>query len=164
MTYKKIFIDTEFTDFVNPKLISIGMVSVGAEKIQEFYYEVPYPLDECNDFVIKTVIPLLGKDPNKICSIEELNHNILTWLISISTDELQDQNIQICFDYHTDWDLFKQALNFQIPDWITSRLICHNIIESRRIEYFNASGLPQHHALWDAYSNLFAYDDSQTSY
>jgi len=37
----KIFIDTEFTDFIDPQLISIGLVSEFGE---EFYAEVPYEL------------------------------------------------------------------------------------------------------------------------
>ena len=41
----KIFIDTEFTDFIDIHLISIGMVAQSGE---EFYAEVPYPHGSCN--------------------------------------------------------------------------------------------------------------------
>jgi hypothetical protein len=53
----KVFLDTEFTDFVRPRLISIGMA---ARSGQHFYAEVPYSDKECSEFVRKTVIPLLG--------------------------------------------------------------------------------------------------------
>ena len=35
-----VFIDTEFTNFHNPKLISIGLAS---ETGETFYAEIPYP-------------------------------------------------------------------------------------------------------------------------
>lgn len=35
-----VFIDTEFTNFLNPHLISLGMAS---EYGEDFYAEVPYP-------------------------------------------------------------------------------------------------------------------------
>lgn len=56
-----VFIDTEFTDFVNPQLISIGMV---ADSGEEFYAEVPFSDDRCSEFVRETVIPLLNQYPN----------------------------------------------------------------------------------------------------
>lgn len=36
-----VFIDTEFTDFLDPQLISIGLV---AESGEEFYAELPYDI------------------------------------------------------------------------------------------------------------------------
>jgi hypothetical protein len=57
----KVFVDTEFTDFINTHLISIGMT---AESMEEFYAEVPYPENACSAFVHEAVIPLLGRVPN----------------------------------------------------------------------------------------------------
>ena len=51
-----IFIDTEFTDFFDPKLISIGMV---ADSGEEFYAEVLFPDAACSAFAREAVIPLL---------------------------------------------------------------------------------------------------------
>lgn len=55
----RIFIDTEFTSFKNPKLISIGMVS---EDGHEFYYELTdtWTLPDCSLFVIGWVLPWLS--------------------------------------------------------------------------------------------------------
>lgn len=36
----KIFVDTEFSNFIEPQLISIGLV---AESGEELYAELPYP-------------------------------------------------------------------------------------------------------------------------
>jgi hypothetical protein len=54
-----VFLDTEFTDFVRPELISIALV---AEDGREFYAErTDYRHDDCSDFVRETVLPLLGR-------------------------------------------------------------------------------------------------------
>ena len=56
-----VFLDTEFTDFVRPDLISLALVS---EDGREFYAErTDYRKDECSDFVRETVLPLLGRVP-----------------------------------------------------------------------------------------------------
>jgi hypothetical protein len=49
-----VFLDTEFTGFLDPKLISIGMIAGTGE---EFYAEVPFPDSSCSTFVQKTTIP-----------------------------------------------------------------------------------------------------------
>jgi len=47
-----VFLDTEFTDFVRPDLISIALV---AEDGREFYAErTDYHRDACSDFVRET--------------------------------------------------------------------------------------------------------------
>lgn len=61
-----VFLETEFTSFVRPDLISIGLV---AEYGREFYAErTDYRRDECSDFVCETVLPLLGRVPGAACS------------------------------------------------------------------------------------------------
>lgn len=42
-----VFIDTEFTDLLDPQLISIGLV---AESGEEFYAELPYEVRACSVF------------------------------------------------------------------------------------------------------------------
>ena len=48
-----IFIDTEFSDFINTELISIGLVSMDDKK---FYAELPVERRECSDFVKEAVL------------------------------------------------------------------------------------------------------------
>ena len=65
------FLDTEFTDFVRPDLISIALVS---EDGREFYAErTDYREDDCSDFVRETVLPLLGGVPDAAFSLH-LHH------------------------------------------------------------------------------------------
>lgn len=54
----KLFVDTEFTDFINQKLISIGIV---AENGEDLYAELSdtYQIEDCSEFVKEIVLPLL---------------------------------------------------------------------------------------------------------
>lgn len=149
----KIFIDTEFTDFINTSLISIGMV---AETGEELYAEVPYPENECSDFVRVAVIPLLGRESNAACEFDQLRSLILTWLDIVRT---ANSEVEICFDFQTDWDLFVDALDYRVPDWCRPRLVASNINELLHYAFLRDSGLPSHHALYDARANQYAFRD-----
>ncbi|GAC1318200.1 MAG: hypothetical protein NVSMB28_06760 [Collimonas sp.] len=80
----KIFIDTEFTDFIDTHLISIGMA---ADSGEEFSAEVPYPDRPCSAFVREAVIPLLGRLPEATCSVENLHTKVMIWLNNIEEQE-----------------------------------------------------------------------------
>ena len=153
---RKIFIDTEFTDFLDCYLISIGMV---AETGEEFYAEVPYPDAACSAFVREAVIPLLGSIEDAQCPFEELRHRILSWLRLIRPD---GEIVEICFDFQTDWDLFSDAIGYQVPDWCCPRLIARNINELLRYSFHKKNKLPEHHALYDARANLYAFRERQS--
>jgi hypothetical protein len=126
---QKIFIDTEFTDFIDTQLISIGMV---ADSGEVFYAEVPYEDRICSVFVREVVMPLLGKAPNSACSSEDLGNLLITWLKLV---RYRDAEVEICFDYQTDWDLFYDSLNGQIPSWCHPRRVGRNINELLRYEF-----------------------------
>ena len=49
-----VFFDTEFTNFVTPQLISIGMVSSIGDTL---YVEVPFSIKHCSQFVRDVVLP-----------------------------------------------------------------------------------------------------------
>jgi len=147
----KIFIDTEFTDFTDTHLISIGLA---AESGEEFYAEAPYPAHACSPFVREVVIPLLGQIPHSACEADDLRSRLLTWLKLVRPRNI---DIEICFDYQTDWDLFARALDSQIPEWCHPRLISYGINELLRYEFHQKNNLPEHHALYDAQANRYAF-------
>ncbi|WP_050464315.1 3'-5' exoribonuclease [Herbaspirillum autotrophicum] len=147
----KIFLDTEFTDFVRPHLISIGMA---ADSDDEFYAEIPYPYDECSDFVREVVLPLLGKFPDATYSKQELAEKLRSWLDVLNAAH---GTLEICFDFQTDWDLFIDALDYQVPKWCVQKQVNRNINELLYYEYHKKNALPEHHALYDARANRFAY-------
>jgi hypothetical protein len=150
----KVFLDTEFTDFIDPHLISMGMAAESGEK---FYAEVPYPDKECSAFVREAVIPLLGRLPNAACSLDDLGTKIIAWLETIKP---VDEEVQICVDYQTDWDLFVDVLDYRVPPWCRQRMIAQNISEDLCYEFHKKNKLPEHHALYDALANRYAFRES----
>ncbi len=150
-TYFKVFIDTEFTDFYDPQLISIGLV---AETGEEFYAELPYDIRRCSDFVKETVLPLLGYSPDAEVSKDDLFVKLTEWLRIVRPS---DTDICICYDFQTDWDLFHGALRGRVPAWCKGRLVADCINEMLRYEYHQKNALPEHHALNDARGNCYAY-------
>lgn len=148
---KRIFIDTEFTDFLDLHLISIGLVSSGGK---EFYAEIPFPDASCSAFVREAVIPLLGRIPDARMSKDSLCQKLLAWLSAVRPD---NADIDLCYDYQTDWDLFIDAIDYQVPAWCCPRLVAHKINEALRVEFHKKHSLPQHHALYDARANQFAF-------
>lgn len=146
-----VFLDTEFTDFVNPHLISIGLAS---EYGEEFYAEVPFPSAACSAFTREVVLPLLGRVPDAACLPENLRVKIIKWIEIVRRS---DEDVEICFDFQTDWDLFVHALDCRVPTWCRSRRVARNINELLRYEFHKKNGLPEHHALYDAMANRYAF-------
>lgn len=146
-----VFIDTEFTDLLDPLLISIGMVADTGEK---FYAEVPYLDDKCTPFVREAVLPQLGRHPDFSCSVSDLSMKLRQWLQLVRKS---DETIYLCFDYTTDWDLFLDSIQFRIVPWMQGKLINADIDEILLYEFYRDTGLSRHHALNDALANQFAY-------
>ncbi len=74
-----VFFDTEFTDFAeDAKLISIGLVT---ETGDSFYAELSdtYTVEDCSDFVIEHVLPLL-EGGNALMTFKELQSQLYNWL------------------------------------------------------------------------------------
>ena len=96
-----VFLDTEFTDFLRPDLISIALV---AEDGSELYAErTDYREDGCSDFVRETVLPLLGGVPDAACSRSELTQRLRDWF------EQLPEPATIIYDFESDWQLFSIA-------------------------------------------------------
>lgn len=146
-----IFIDTEFTDFTNPQLISIGLVAASGE---ELYAEVPYVEPACSTFVKEVVIPLLGDPQGAACSKEELRERLRTWLDLVRPS---NETLEICFDFQTDWNLIANALGDSVPSWCQARLIGREINELLRYDFHKRNQLPEHHALYDARAMQYAF-------
>ncbi len=147
-----IFIDTEFTDFRNPQLISIALVSdCGAH---EFYAELPFDLGRCNDFVVATVLPLLGEPANATCQPAELDHRLRIWLAQFEGRG----EVAICYDFDGDWRFLCAALGDEIPGWIVPRNIFKYLDKQKLQSYFADKLQAAHHALHDARANRHAFD------
>ncbi len=147
-----IFIDTEFTDFRNPQLISIALIA--DEGGHEFYAELPYELARCNDFVVATVLPLLGEPAGAGCQPDELAQRLRSWL-----EQFEGRGeVSVCYDFDGDWRFFCAALGDDVPAWIAPRNIFQYLDKTRLEGYFADKPHLAHHALHDARANRHAFD------
>lgn len=145
---KILYLDTEFTDFIQCDLISIALVSDCGK--YEFYAERnDYNKGDCSQFVTEFVLPHLG-GVEAICR-DELKKQLFEFISSLKEDVI------IACDYYGDLDLLYDALDDTrpknlLPQW-------HNFKDStvNPIFYLASSdytkGVNQHHALHDARAN-----------
>ncbi len=153
-----VFLDTEFTDFVRPSLISLALV---AEDGREFYAErTDYNHDACNDFVRETVLPLLGRMPGAACSRSELTDRLHVWF------EQLPEPATILYDYQSDWLLLVDAIlgpsyraipaNFGDALHLANTSTTHPVFE-QALNFTYTQDWPPHHALADARALMAGY-------
>lgn len=180
----KVFIDTEFTDFRDRDLISIGLVT---EDGREFYGEnYEYDKKACSQFVKEVVLPLCNFAKHGYTRAA-LGANVWEWLNEVAGDE----KIEIIIDYRGDWELLGElfghekhpkiekhpvhietppalllqnhqrlaALRIDPPDVIYSEIATRAkfMYDEEFYQYFKDTGEIQHHALSDAKANLRGY-------
>lgn len=148
-----VFVDCEFTDFIQIELISIGLV---AENDREFYAERnDYSREDCSDFVRAYVLPLLGRMENANCSAQELTTRLHSWFATF------DQPVTLVFDYAADWDLLADALRGEaglpFPDnlgekWLLTPEVMGTEVFQRALAAAYGAERPPHHALADAHA------------
>lgn len=175
-TMLNIFLDTEFTNFIDTDLISIGMV---AQTGEEFYAEVPYPDAACSPFVREVVVPLLDREQSSFSNKGNLGRRMLNWLTIVRPPNKGD--VCICFDYETDWCLFADAFDCEsaslistdilsdvpskarrhlpsrVPSWIQHANVNRNVNALMLWDFYKQYQLPEHHALNDAKALRHAY-------
>lgn len=153
-----VFLDTEFTDFVRPGLISLALV---AEDGSEFYAErTDYDRDTCSAFVLENVVPFLGRVPGAACSRDELPERLHVWF-----DQLPEP-VTIIFDFQGDWLLLVDAIlgrvyrdppaNFGEPLHLGNSSITHPVFERAQNNTYTQDW-PPHHALADARALMAGY-------
>lgn len=153
MVAQLIFLDTEFTSFTEPRLISLGLAATTGE---EFYAEVPYEASDCSDFVKETVVPLLDK--SHLRSHDDLPRLLLDWLGSVKVNEI----ITICHDSTFDRTLFLRIFGGYLPAFIRLRPIgSRHFNEFLRDGFHEDNQLPKHHALHDAMAMRHAFREPQ---
>ena len=110
-----LFIDTEFTDFKDCDLISIGLVSECGQ--YEFYAEiVDHEIQWQSDFVKQVVVPLLDNEKYGM-SYDKAGQSLAAWI-----NQLPDQKVCVVADYPMDLHLFSELLYDQsIEDRVITR-------------------------------------------
>lgn len=153
-----VFLDTEFTDFSRPDLISIALV---CEDGREFYAErTDYHRDACSNFVRETVLPLLGGVPGAACSRSELTQRLHAWF-----EQLPEPAV-IVYDFEGDRLLLADAIlsrtyrnppaNFGEPLHLGNSSITHPFFEQAQNNTYTLNW-PPHHALADARALMAGY-------
>ena len=145
-----LFLDTEFTDFQQPALISLGLVSECGR--YAFYAErTDYSAAACSTFVRENVIPKLGQNlplPGGRMDAAGLTAALGGWLAEVHAldTHLEDGGaVLVLHDFQTDFDLFTTALDGNLPAWVEG----HNV--AVRLGWVGSSaGADAHHALHDA--------------
>lgn len=153
-----VFLDTEFTDFTWPNLISLALVS---EDGREFYAErTDYHQDDCSQFVRDNVQPLLGRVPGAACTNKELTDRVRAWFTDLQ------EPATIIFDYQMDWHFLTVAIlgqpqkmppaNFGEPLHLGNTSITHPVFERAQHRSYSQDW-PPHHALADARALMAGY-------
>jgi 3' exoribonuclease, RNase T-like len=147
----RIFVDTEFTDFIDCDLISIGLV---AEDGREFYGErSDFDEGACSDFVRAAVLPQLGQYPGRMMERDALAVEVREWL-----DRLAWENdLTLCFDYGGDWELLVDLVD-ELPANCLAEQINSSLDPLRSEKYYSEHG-GRHHALSDARASRYAMRD-----
>lgn len=147
------FIDTEFTDFINTEMLSIGMVT--SDMRHEFYAErTDYSLKMCSDFVKEEILPLFDKS-GFVGTKEEIGFKVVDWIISLPYSE-----VVMVIDYHTDWEILGDLLPLVPMKLKRSPVYVQSLTDfATRVavkgfeEYYDNIDKRRHHALVDAKAN-----------
>ena len=146
----RFFVDTEFTDFETPQLISLAIVG---ENGSEFYGEcTDYDAARCSDFVRAAVLPQLGRFRGRVMPFDQLRQAVRAWIIGIPATSKP----VLCYDLQTDIDLLRLLLDGSFPEGWALKDIRAKIDARRQAEYFARHG-GEHHALHDARANAYAF-------
>ena len=144
------FIDTEFSDFQAPEVLSIAIVG---ENGVEFYGErTDYSVERCSDFVRAVVVPQFGQVDGRAMVLERLRQELREWFADIPTMSTP----VICYDHAVDVVMLQFLLDGQLPDGWAVENIDGRLNAERRAAYFREYG-GEHHALFDARANAYSF-------
>lgn len=145
-----IFLDTEFSDFIDCELISIGMVSEDGQ--HECYLEVQdFDRAKCNSFVQSAVWSQLGKFDDAKVSKQALPARLRDWFATLP------RGITLACDSQHDRDLLADALDGRWPEnlqgWFDLRPLIDTGVFDRAVTKYHTPERPWHHAFYDAHAH-----------
>ncbi|SDP81876.1 protein of unknown function [Ralstonia sp. 25mfcol4.1] len=143
------FIDTEFSDFRAPEVLSIAIVG---ESGVEFYGErTDYSEARCSDFVRAVVVPQFGRFEGRAMILGRLRQELRDWVAAIPAASKP----VLCYDHAVDLAMLRSLLSERLPDGWAFEDISGQLDVDRRAAYFLRYG-GEHHALHDARANAYA--------
>lgn len=167
-----VFLDTEFTDLLNPELLSLGLIALDG---REHYVELDMATDvgqarrkAASDFVrYDGVLDLWSLLPDAACTECEMGRRTGEWLLQLA--EQSGTRVEVAFDYSTDYELMEYAIRDSgLWDRVREIVIPVNIgaltgspegelAAEECFRELRRRGLSRHHALADAGALRAAY-------
>lgn len=145
-----VFLDTEFTDFIDCELISIGMV--GEDDKHVLYLEVQdFDRSKCNAFVQSAVWSQLGQIEGALVRKADLQTRLRNWFATLP------RSVTIACDSQHDRDLLADTLDGEWPKnlagWYDLRPLIDTGVFDRAVAQYHTKERPWHHALYDAHAH-----------
>ncbi len=166
----------EFTDLLNPELLSLGLVALDG---REHYAELDLTTDigkarvkASSAFVQSVIFEMWGLVPGATGTEWEMGRNTGEWLLGLAAEA--GGSVEVAFDYSTDYKLMEYAIRDSglwdqvrevvIPvnvDSITGTIIGELAADEcfRELGQHGGRRLKRHHALADALALRAAYVD-----
>lgn len=162
-----VFIDAEFTDLLDPQLLSLGAVTLDG---REHYIELDMSsdigqerLEVSSDFVRNDgVLDLFGLVPDASCTYGDMGRRTGEWLLQLASES--GTRVEVAFDYSTDYQLMAHAIR-DCGLWEQVRQVVRPIdigpftaspegqdAADKCFRAMSARGLFRHHALADAHA------------
>ena len=148
----RVYLDTEFTQFTQPHLISLGLAAADGS---EFYAAMKnFPRQQCSEFVREIVLPIIEHWPSVTLDRRKMRESVSQWLNSCV------EPTEIVCDFATDAELLIDLIGGQsehdLRRFNISRITVLLVSEYEQLEdavdtYFTQPRQwPRHHALEDA--------------
>lgn len=169
-----VFLDTEFTDLLDPKLLSIGLVTLDG---REYYVELDLNSDvgrarrtAASDFVrYGGVLDMWNRIWGATSTEWEMGRRTGEWLLKLA--EESGTRVEVAFDYDADYELMEYAIRDSgLWDQVREVVLPVNVgaltgspegeiaaEECFRAPELRRRGLSRHHALADAHALRAAY-------
>ena len=107
-----VFLDTEFTDLLNPALLSLGLVTLDG---REFYAELDITTDAgkarvkaSSAFVQSGIFDMWGLVTGATGTEWEMGRRTGEWLLELAAES--GAKIEVAFDYSVDFELLEYAI------------------------------------------------------
>lgn len=145
-----VFLDTEFTDFIDCELISLAVVSDDGS--HQIYLEVAdFDRLKCSAFVQSAIFSQLGQYPDALVSRTQIAERLRRWFATLT------DSVTIACDSQHDRDLFADVLDGNMPEnlvgWLDLRPLAENPAFHAAMMRYHQLSKPYHHALHDANAN-----------
>lgn len=149
-----VFLDTEFTDRSNPKLISLGLVDLSGSRTLYVELTDTYGREDCSPFVRAEVLPLLAGGEARMTA-PQCRQELVKWIeafgvpVRIVADYLEYDIYLLRALLGDAWptNLEPSGFRFDSSDYPS---IQQSLIEARMNYYREVPSRHEHHALHDA--------------